>query len=277
MWKFFKVSGELFVYIGVYMVMQILLTFMLGIFYWIRATVERRGIDPVKLQTLLNQQTLYIIIGSVICSFIIYTVLFRAQKEDLMACCNFAALKIRNAGLAVLLGITFNLTLSMVSMVTSVYKLFPGHMKLMEQLIGGDFVATLLIVGIAAPVFEEILFRGIVLNKLRQHVSLAAAILIQGLLFGIYHLNLLQGIYGAALGIFAGLIYIWFHSIWAPISLHVTFNTLSVMMSRLWSERLIASYGTEALIGSGIMLAVTVYLLWRNRLQASKADGVGAF
>jgi membrane protease YdiL (CAAX protease family) len=277
MWKFFKVSGELFVYIGVYMVMQILLTFLLSILYWIRATVERRGIDPVKLQTLLNQQTLYIIIGSVICSLIIYTVLFRAQKKNLMAYCNFAALKTQNAGLAVLLGITFNLTLSMVSRVTSVYKLFPGHMKLMEQLIGGDFVATLLIVGIAAPVFEEILFRGIVLNKLRQHVSLAAAILIQGLLFGVYHLNLLQGIYGAALGIFAGLIYIWFHSIWAPIALHVTFNTFSVMMDRLGSERLIASHGTEALIGSGMMLAVTVYLVWRNRLQAPGANRAGVF
>ena len=270
MWKFLKISGELFIYIGVFLVIEILLCFLLGIFYLARAAIERQVIDPAKLETILDQYTLYIIIGSVICSLIIYFLLFRSKKEDLMTRCNFSAIKTGNVGLAVLLGISFNLSLSMLNMVTALNRLFPGHKKLMEQLIGGDFIPTLIVVGVAAPIFEEILFRGIVFNELRKHISLAAAVLTQGLLFGIYHLNFFQGIYGAVLGILAGLIYIWFNSIWAPISLHVAFNTFSVIMSRVWNEQIIASYGMGMLIVSGLMLVVTVYFLWRHPSRLSR-------
>ena len=45
---------------------------------------------------------------------------------------------------------------------------------------------------IAAPVVEEILFRGIVLRSMRKFTPVWAAILISSVLFGVYHLNIVR-------------------------------------------------------------------------------------
>jgi membrane protease YdiL (CAAX protease family) len=270
--KAIKVSGEILIYIGIYLVLQILLTVILGIFYGIWAAIENKVLDPAELQTLLSQSTLYVLIGSMLFSLLGYIVLFKAKKEDLIQSCNFSVIRKSDTGLAILLGITFNFTLITIKEATSLYKLFPSHEKLIEQLIGGDFWLTLIIVGITAPIFEEILFRGIIFNQLCKYIPLNMAILIQGLIFGIYHQNLLQGIYSTILGIFAGLLYYWFNSIWAPIFVHISFNTLSVIMSRVANQSFLFSYWREILISSSLVMILTLYLLWRNRTRTVRIE-----
>ena len=53
---------------------------------------------------------------------------------------------------------------------------------------------TILVVGIVAPFAEELLFRGIIYKTLSKSMSIPAVIIIQGVLFGVYHMNLVQGI-----------------------------------------------------------------------------------
>ncbi len=57
---------------------------------------------------------------------------------------------------------------------------------------------------IIAPVIEEIIFRGLVFGYARKVFPVWLAILFQAALFGIYHWNLVQGIYAFVLGIFLG-------------------------------------------------------------------------
>lgn len=55
--------------------------------------------------------------------------------------------------------------------------------------------------GLAAPFSEELVFRGIIYGKARDIFGAPAAMIFSGLVFGIYHGNLVQGIYAALLGI----------------------------------------------------------------------------
>ena len=64
-----------------------------------------------------------------------------------------------------------------------------------ENIAGGNAFGTFIIAVIAAPVVEEILFRGIVLRSMRKFIPVWAAILISSVLFGVYHLNIVQAAY----------------------------------------------------------------------------------
>ena len=62
-------------------------------------------------------------------------------------------------------------------------------------------IATLIL----PPLVEETIFRGLILGYLRRAgACFVVANLIQAVLFGVYHMNLVQGIYAAALGALLG-------------------------------------------------------------------------
>lgn len=70
------------------------------------------------------------------------------------------------------------------------------------MLMSGSLILQLLCVGILAPIVEEILMRGIIFGRLRDMMRPAWAIFWGGLLFGIFHGNIVQGVYASFFGWF---------------------------------------------------------------------------
>lgn len=63
-----------------------------------------------------------------------------------------------------------------------------------ELSIDRTYVITLLITAVvAAPIIEELVFRGVMLRGLRSRMSAAAAILVQGVVFGLAHVDPARG------------------------------------------------------------------------------------
>ena len=54
--------------------------------------------------------------------------------------------------------------------------------------------------GIVAPAAEEMIFRWLIYLRLRDWLKMPVAAVISGLIFGIYHGNIVQGIYASILG-----------------------------------------------------------------------------
>ena len=86
-----------------------------------------------------------------------------------------------------------------------------------------DHISMWLYVGFGAPIFEEILFRGLVLRSLEPYGK-RIAILVSALLFGFYHGNPVQAPYAAVVGMVLGYVAMEYHVLWA-IVLHM-FNNL---------------------------------------------------
>lgn len=84
-------------------------------------------------------------------------------------------------------------------------------------------------VGIAAPLFEEILFRGFLLPSLASFMSLKWAIAISGFAFALVHLNLADLLPLTVLGIFLGWTYWRSNNLLAPILLHSLWNSGSFL------------------------------------------------
>ena len=82
----------------------------------------------------------------------------------------------------------------------------------------------LVVVFCLAPIGEELLFRGIIQQYLSCVMNTYIAIFLQGLLFGLYHGNIIQGVYAFILGATLGFIVHKTHSVLYGIILHMTIN-----------------------------------------------------
>ena len=77
---------------------------------------------------------------------------------------------------------------------------------------------------IAAPVMEELIFRGIILDGLLKKYAPVKSILVSSLLFGTVHLNPWQFVTAFFIGIFSGWVYYKTRSVLPSIIIHASIN-----------------------------------------------------
>jgi membrane protease YdiL (CAAX protease family) len=108
-----------------------------------------------------------------------------------------------------------------------------GGNPLLEILAGNnDNVAKVILwltLAVAAPFFEEILFRGFLLTSLTKFAPFWVALPLSGLTFAIAHLNLSDIIPLTVLGMVLGFIYVRSKNLLAPMLLHCLWNSGSFL------------------------------------------------
>jgi hypothetical protein len=104
------------------------------------------------------------------------------------------------------------------------------YSDLMEVIMHGPQWLTVVSLVILAPVVEELIIRGLCQRRLEAIMSPNKAIVLSALLFGIMHMNLIQGVYAFILGLFLGWIYKRGRNIMIPIMAHVTFNGMNYVV-----------------------------------------------
>jgi membrane protease YdiL (CAAX protease family) len=80
---------------------------------------------------------------------------------------------------------------------------------------------------IAAPILEELIFRGIILDGFLKIYSPSKSIILSSILFGLVHLNPWQFLSGLFIGVFMGWIYYRTNSLWLTIIIHASLNLFS--------------------------------------------------
>ncbi len=95
---------------------------------------------------------------------------------------------------------------------------------------GWDYIVAVFGVLVVAPLFEEFLFRGLVMGELKKIMRPWAAIIIQAALFGVLHGFLFQSIFAAFMGVFLGIIYHKTKNIGVAAICHGVFNLTSPLM-----------------------------------------------
>lgn len=132
---------------------------------------------------------------------------------------------------------------------------FGTYLELMNDLGMGNSLISFILIVIIAPLSEELIFRGIIFEKAKKGLSFLAANILQALLFGIMHGNIIQGIYTFILGLILGAIYTKRKSILAAIYLHFVINLSGVILDKLslidWFNNLVTTciIGVISLIG----------------------------
>ncbi|MBP3578035.1 MAG: CPBP family intramembrane metalloprotease [Lachnospiraceae bacterium] len=155
------------------------------------------------------------------------------------------------------LGLSLQFLISMC--LSAVYPILPQNLadqytELMEQLIGGNIWLSLFVTVILAPLAEELLFRGVTMRKAQKIMPFMAANVLQAVLFGIYHMNWIQGVYAFVLGMILGFTAEYFHSVWASILLHAFVNGSAEVLSLIPEQVTETTAGTVGIAVVGIVL-----------------------
>ena len=85
--------------------------------------------------------------------------------------------------------------------------------------------ATIIFAGILSPIIEEVLFRGVMLNKLRTYGD-KIAIITTALLFGLFHENFSQFFYAVGLGMIFAYVTLKTGTIKYSIGVHIMINMM---------------------------------------------------
>ena len=133
---------------------------------------------------------------------------------------------------------------------------FSSYQELMSHLDTKNNWMTLLYVIVIGPVSEELIFRGAILDRLKIAFPLWLANILQAVLFGVYHMNLIQGGYAFCLGTALGLVCQVTGSILGSIFTHIIFNATSDLLGILFDGT-----GQYEDIGMLVILVVAVMLL----------------
>ena len=94
-----------------------------------------------------------------------------------------------------------------------------------------SFEISIFVIGSAviAPIYEELLFRGIIFPKLIQKTNFTIALLLSSLIFAVLHFHLSALLPLFVLSIILSITYLYTSTIWASISLHALFNLISII------------------------------------------------
>ncbi len=137
--------------------------------------------------------------------------------------------------LTVIAAIASSLGLNILLSLTGLVQNSAGYQQTVQRQYGVAFGIGLFLYTVVSPFAEEVVFRGVIYNRLRQSFcgagnggglfgGRAPAILLSGLLFGIYHGNMVQGVYGCCMGVLISYLYEQTHAFYIPCLFHAAAN-----------------------------------------------------
>lgn len=106
--------------------------------------------------------------------------------------------------------------------------------------------------GIVGPIYEEILFRYLLYNRLKKNYSIRKSILITTTIFALIHLSPIKILYAFLLGLIINIAYEKYQNILAPILIHIAANTIVIFLYE---------YNTYILLLSLINLIISIKLI----------------
>ncbi|MBT1707394.1 CPBP family intramembrane metalloprotease [Fulvivirgaceae bacterium PWU5] len=125
------------------------------------------------------------------------------------------------------------------------------------EMVNQTSLFTFVLMVIAAPVLEELIFRGVILDGLlKQAYSPSKAIIISSFLFGIVHLNPWQFVAAFLVGLFAGWVFYKTRNMVYPIVIHSTTNLCGYLIRTFADHKSIINYSLLDMYGGLINLAI---------------------
>jgi membrane protease YdiL (CAAX protease family) len=129
-------------------------------------------------------------------------------------------------------------------------------------------IGMLFYAAILGPIVEELCFRGLSFRYAREKMSFLLANILQAVLFGAFHMNLIQGIYTFLLGLVLGYVMEKSGNLTLTIAFHILFNALSFVYSWLMDNAQLLN----AYVALVILLVSMLVLYYGLRLFGKIVD-----
>jgi membrane protease YdiL (CAAX protease family) len=265
--KHLKMYGKIALYFMIYIFTTFLCSFTYALVYSLMnvGKITQTGLNELVLK---NQ----FIIGAIaaVMTFIIYVLMFRKKEMNLFQKCKFRKLSLKNSSIIILSSI--GLSIFSCSLVSLLISKFPSYSET-SKAIASNTTSVLGVISIilVIPIFEEVLFRGLIFNELKKHLNIFVAIIIQGAIFALSHGNMLQAIYTFIMAIVLAIVYDKTQSILAPMLFHVMYNLFgTIVIAGILNS--IGGYYLAFLILGSVILILSLVLLYKNNIDVVTSD-----
>jgi len=262
--KILLMIGNIALYLGIFYAVLFLLR---ATYQWEATTGFAKFLDynPAMFMAVLS--------GSIL---VLYMLLFRLKKsiwpgqgQTLFQASRFKRISFKNTvfmfgmGLA---GCLFSIGLMEIDLVVRNFPSIPGLVN--DMMRSDSIVFVILGVGLLGPIYEEILFRGLIYKHLRSVMPMIAAIILQAAIYAYFQPSLSLSAIGLGSGIIYAILCIRLSSIWAPIIMQIS------AMSLIFIAKYVGFYEAVDKLGEGMLYVITIVSLlsllagtvyvWRN-------------
>lgn len=238
-----KQLGKAICYFLLFLGLQVVSSMFVSMIYgaWLGAEMSANGaIMDVQMITektaaFLGDNIVLIAFVASVLTMLLLMIFFRIRKKKLLQEANWNSISVKDIpyaiglGVALVLFISFGFSLLPESLLES-YNQFSG------MLMGELTVTSIIYTVIAAPIVEEIIFRGLILSRLRKAMPLPIAIIISSLFFALAHGQLLWMTYAFILGCVLAIVDVKTDTIAISVIIHMLFNLLG-MSSSIWAPK----------------------------------------
>ncbi|MBO5472426.1 MAG: CPBP family intramembrane metalloprotease [Lachnospiraceae bacterium] len=118
---------------------------------------------------------------------------------------------------------------------------------LINVITGGNLWISAIYMVLLAPLFEEILFRKLICDQTLRYGQ-GTAVVVSGMVFGLFHLNFNQFFYAFLIGCLFAFIYVKTGSIWYSVILHMMVNFVGSVLGGL----MMTSIDMESPVGMAV-------------------------
>ncbi|WP_434293837.1 lysostaphin resistance A-like protein [Clostridium botulinum] len=236
--------------------LNIVINIIVGSIYSIMnfAIYETKSLESIQESMMKN---IYIITAiSAAITFFIYLLVLKNKNENLWQRCNFKKITPSYIYYSILIAISISVfTCPIISLIS---EKFESYNQVADSIYAayGSILSMVCII-ILMPIFEEILFRGLIFNELKKNTNIILAVILQSLIFALFHGNMLQGIYTFILGIILCILYLKTGSLWSNILCHIIYNLFGSLLMPLalsYTKNYTFVYIGAGLIATAILL-----------------------
>lgn len=269
--KYLKMFGNIVLYFMIYIFTTFVCSFIYALVYSLMnvGKITQTGLNELVLK---NQ----FIIGAIaaVMALVIYVLMFRKKEMNLFQKCKVKKLSLKNSSIIILSCI--GLSIFSCSLVSLLISKFPSYNETSNAISSNtNSVLGIISIILIIPIFEEVLFRGLIYNELKKHLNIFVAIIIQGAIFALSHGNMLQGIYTFIMAIVLAIVYDKTQSILAPMLFHVMYNLLgSIVIAGILNS--IGGYYIAFLVLGLVISILSLVLLFKSNASVVSSDKLSA-
>lgn len=273
-WLILKQLGKSICYFTLFFGVQFIILMALEIYYIFRESVRMAitGVEPDvnvivegALDFMLESTNLVGIISGMLTISALW-LFFRVRKKKLSVETNMVKMSGQYIPLIVLLGfvlatsISFGLNLLPESVLEA-------YAEQSSAAFGSSGVIMVLSNMIVAPFVEEIIFRGLILSRLRKALPVTWAVILSSLIFGVAHGQIVWMAYAFILGLFCAILTVKTGSLAAGILLHAVFNVCGTVVPLLCEDITSMPVITVVAIVGAIATAVVMTVIVRMSVK----------
>lgn len=219
-----------------------------------------------NMNNIINNNTLLVTLITIVICIPVFWHMLKKQRGNLA----FTGVK-RRLYVNVIAGVLASLGISKLVTLFPIDGILGNYGETAKNVMSQDIIMQIVTLILLGPFMEEVLFRGLIYNRLKIISEKTIAAYISAIIFGVYHMNLVQGLYTFVLGVLLVYVYEKYKTIWAPYLLHMAANATAVIINYLTVSRFISEhwyFKAPVMVLEIVLLVLVIYKF----LYKKKAD-----